>query len=193
MVGDRYGRLVVVEDRGGSVARRVKCECDCGNSKKIRFYNLVSGNTKSCGCMVRVGRVTHGQSYGPEYRTWRRMKERCLNRNSENYGRYGGSGVTICDRWRTSFINFYEDMGSKPGPWYSIDRINGEVGYEPGNCRWATSRQQSRNRKSNRMISIRGTVKPLVDWVEQSGLKYKTVYSRLKKGVDPEVALGFDL
>ncbi|HHT3526417.1 TPA: hypothetical protein ACTYW0_000512 [Enterobacter asburiae] len=144
--GMRYGRLVVVKESTPHKGhRRAIFKCDCGQLKELCVGHVVAGKANSCGCLRDELRKTHGMSSTPTYQTWEAMKQRCLNPKSSYFRRYGGRGIGICDRWML-FDNFLADMGEKPEG-MSIDRINNDAGYEPGNCRWATNSEQGYNKQ----------------------------------------------
>lgn len=136
--------------------------------------------------------MKHGLSKTVGYRTWYAMLQRCQNPRNPVFRRYGGRGITVCDRWQ-SFENFYADMGSRPTPKHSIDRIDNNGNYEPGNCRWATPHEQARNRGDNYLIEWRGETRCLSDWCEVVGLTYSTVKGRLDSGWSVERALTADI
>ena len=155
----RFGKLSVVEKTENMGTRTAWiCICDCGNKKKVRTNDLLRGKTKSCGCEERK---THGNrrvgNTSPEYNSWVAMKSRCFDSNSVHYNRYGGRGITVCERWM-SFENFLSDMGEKPTNNHSIERINNDGNYEPSNCKWASKIEQSRNRsvRKDNVIGISG-------------------------------------
>lgn len=195
--GDRYGRLVVVKEAAsivvsGETIRRVECVCDCGVVKEYRFQAIRSGNTRSCGCLVKdlpgCGGInkTHGMSYSSEYKIWSGMKRRC---SDESFKHYFGRGIKVCDRW-SSFEAFYEDMGPRPSSKHSIDRINNDGDYEPSNCRWATSKEQSRNKRVNHLIRHNGEVRCVADWADLYGVNQAILYHRLvKMGIPFEQAV----
>lgn len=187
--GDVFGRLTVIREvspkvSGKQVQRCVECRCECGVVKEYRLYTLRSGKTKSCGCLAREvvgsGLKTHGLSHTVEYGIWHGMLRRCLNEKEDSYRNYGGRGIAVCDRWR-SFESFYEDMGPRPSSKHSIDRINNDGNYEPGNCRWATQKEQARNTRVNYLVEHNGEVKCVADWAEQYGFKASVLYIRLVK------------
>lgn len=116
-----------------------------------------------------------------EYWIWASIKSRCYGKNQKTFSDYGGRGITVCDRWRDSYPNFLADMGRAPSPKHSIDRINNNGNYEPGNCRWATKIQQANNTRVNRMIEYRGQIKTLSEWCRELNINRGTVESRLDR------------
>jgi hypothetical protein len=185
-VGQGFSRLRITKllNKGFVVA-----ECICGNTKKIRSWNLIKGKTKSCGCLSReiaIKRlVTHNKKHGladkcPEYKSWVGMNERCRNKKHISYHCYGGRGISVCKRWKNSFENFLNDMGKKPSPKHSLDRIDVEGNYTPANCRWANIKTQNRNRRQTIYFNFRGKRKSLIDLVEEySSVDYQNVYRRI--------------
>ncbi len=163
--GRRFGRWTVLalipKDEWRKSKAEWECRCDCGVTKRVIGQNLVRGLTESCGCLRsellserkagNLHNLRHGHAFSgyttSEYRAWAKMKDRCLNPDSRSFADYGGRGITVCDRWIDGFENFLDDMGPKPGPRLSIDRIDNDGNYEPGNCRWATQSQQNANRR----------------------------------------------
>lgn len=162
LVGQRFDRLsVVARVESKNHNARWLCRCDCGSETVVASTKLVSGNTRSCGCLQRDRTRTHGKSRTRTYRIWMHMRQRCENPRSDSWARYGGRGITVCDRWR-DFTAFFEDMGEAPAG-HSLDRIDVNGNYEPGNCRWATSRQQLRNTRRNKVVNLNGEQVLLTD------------------------------
>lgn len=192
MSGERHGSLTVINRVGVSSSGDAVWlyRCDCGNQHKSTGYSIRSGKTQSCPeCgqkKTTEASITHGMTNSAEYRTWTDMKTRCLNPGSTGYSDYGGRGIGICDRWRESFTAFLEDMGAKPSPVHSIDRINTNGNYEPENCRWATEVEQIRNRRNTLHVTIGGIRKPFVEWCEVYGCTYASAHYRLKQGLEGE-------
>lgn len=155
--GDRFGRLIVTGSEAVRSASKLKwaCLCDCGTKRLVLAYQLKSGKTRSCGCYkadLERARGEGSRKKRPEYESWCHMNGRCFNKNHHKYARYGGRGITVCDRWRDSFDTFYADMGPRPTPSHSIDRINNNDSYLPENCRWATPSEQTRNSTTPRAV-----------------------------------------
>lgn len=152
IVGKKFNKLVVLEKTTYRIRDKLQylCLCDCGKETYCTKTQLKHNRKKSCGCLRSLGNVKHGNCYHPLYSTWSSMKNRCYNTNEKRYSDYGGRGIVVCDRWKESFNNFLEDMGEKPTPQHSLDRIDADGNYEPKNCRWADDFIQTQNtRKSS--------------------------------------------
>lgn len=134
----------------------------------------------------------HGGVATPEYRSWSMMKVRCMNPKSRARQNYGGRGITVCERW-FDFANFYADMGPRPSPEHSLDRIDNSKGYELGNCRWATDSEQGRNKRNNSMLTLNGETLCITEWAARTGLKRRTIQARLIYGWSVERALTEDV
>jgi hypothetical protein len=190
LTGDRYGKLTViardpVNYRGNA---QWVCRCECGKVKTYIGMDLRKGRLRSCGCQNPGSQSDHGMSSTPTYRAWVSMKVRCNNPKNVFYRHYGGRGIKVCDRWQNSFESFFADMGARP-PKHSIDRIDPNGNYEPGNCRWATQREQMNNRRCNRFVEIDGKTQTLATWLRESGLKPSTYQDRIVRGWDIERAI----
>lgn len=198
MIGQQFGRLTVVSAAG--YAKKVPlwlCQCSCGNMKVARDGNLKYGGTQSCGCLHKerasAAKRTHGYTVGatsggkrrPEYRVWVTMIRRCTAPNGDSFRYYGAKGVQVCDRWKSGenglggFECFIADMGDRPSSKHSIDRIKTGGNYEPGNCRWATAREQIQTRSIAKWIDWKGEHIPLTVACEREGIPYANVRQRL--------------
>ena len=193
-IGQKFGRLTITEYLGiriGGGKTKAKtpimlCRCDCGATKEVRYFNLQSGNTVSCGCAHKDAVTTHGLTKTFEYGIWEGIVQRCTNPNSKYYEYYGGRGIRICEKWRNSFEDFLKDMGKRPSTRHSIDRIDNSGNYEPNNCKWITMHEQARNKRSNILVTRidRGgkeEVKILADWAKIKGIEANTVRTRIKR------------
>jgi hypothetical protein len=189
ITGQRFGRLAVTKKAAsatnGKKQTRWECRCDCGETVTVWKTALTSGTQVSCGCYMReraretvIKRATtHGMKHSSEYSVWCGMKRRCLNPNDKSYPRYGGRGIRVLF---SGFADFYSEVGPRPGLEFSIDRIDTNGHYAPGNVRWATGKQQCRNKLKSIKVSIDGVERPLKDWCEERGLDYRNVWQRIK-------------
>jgi hypothetical protein len=173
--GKKFGRWLVIEKSKDGWF----CECDCGTKKTVKTWALTSGRSKSCGCLhkeiirdIGYKNATHGcdrvGKATPEYITWGSMISRCTNPRKKDYPNYLGRGIEVCERWH-SFENFLADMGYKPSPEHTLDRIDNNGNYEPSNCRWATRKEQNRNSRWNRYLIFDGISKCIAEWAEILG------------------------
>ncbi len=196
LVGCVFGRLRVVgRDTEKSTTKRsyLRCVCRCGVHVSVYRSNLISGSTTSCGCLFReVSKDTHtlhGYSHLPEYSIWIKIKHRCLNTKSSTYPTYGGRGITLCARWKNSFPMFLSDMGPRPTTKHQIERKDNDKGYYRSNCKWATCTEQSRNRRSTRLLEYAGKTQCLLDWAREYGIRRETLAYRLNAGWSIDEAL----
>lgn len=179
--GRKFGRLTVIEKVGMTKHNKVlwKCQCDCGNESIVWTHSLISGHTKSCGC-IKIERLTkHGNLHTRIWNIWQTMKRRCKDKTFIGYENYGGRGIKVCEEWQ-DFIPFYEwSMNNGYRDDLTIDRIDVNGNYEPSNCRWATRAEQSRNKRSNINITYNGETKILKDWAKSIGMKPSTLRARI--------------
>jgi len=180
LTGQKFGRLVVIERSENGECGNVRwvCCCDCGEISVVGAGALRTGATKSCGCLNREltkrrfwehGEAVKGEKTR-EYRIWTHIKGRCLNPRNDRFKNYGGRGITVCDRW-LKYENFLEDMGRCPKG-LSIERIDNNGNYEPGNCKWATMHEQSRNMRTNVWMEYKGKRMILEDWLKKLGISW---------------------
>lgn len=189
--GKRFGKLIAVSVAGKLGATYLwNCICDCGGSTVLRVSYLISGHTRSCGCLApevnRDRMSTHRMSKTRMYGIWSGIHYRCTASKTKQFKNYGGRGIKVCERWN-SFDNFYMDMGDPP-PGFTIERKDNDGDYEPGNCRWATRLEQGRNKTINRFVTINGVSKCLSEWASILGVKAGTFQARLERGWTPEEA-----
>lgn len=188
-VGARYGRLVVLGEGPPPVhpsrsSRSVwVCQCDCGTVTTVTARYLRVRRFPSCDCWE-----AELAAYGAEDSIWQSMRARCRNPNNPSYHRYGGRGITVCERWE-SFALFLADMGPRPSPEHSLDRIDNDGPYSPENCRWATRTTQNRNTRRNHRLTHDGRTLAIVEWAELLGLHAVTIHLRLKRGWSVERTL----
>lgn len=189
LTGNRYGRLLVVERHKCAGKVKWNCICACGGKTIAQTAHLVDGRRVSCGCAKLPGNQVnpkvphkHGHCVNGKstklYRIWSGVFTRCTNTNSKAYKYYGARGIKVCDRWK-DFKLFLEDMGD-PDPGQSLDRIDVNGDYEPNNCRWASAKEQARNKRNNFLIKYKGITKTLSEWSEESGINRATLWSRIK-------------
>ena len=197
--GQRFGRLIVIKENGTTKNGDIRwlCRCDCGNEKTITGSKLRSGHTQSCGCLqretIRKIRTKHNMSSASLYSIWGNMKERCYRKTNNRYYRYGARGITVCDEWH-DFANFSEwafDNGYEEG--LSIDRIDIDKNYEPGNCRWIPLSEQMQNRSNTHWVEYNNEKICMSEFSRRIGISLSMVYKRLKKGMSgDDIAREFD-
>lgn len=202
LTGQRFGRLLVLSrapngiSRGGRSKVFWNCICACTKEAVVQSNNLTTGNSQSCGCwqseLTVARQSTHGHSVRGKmtrtYECWESMIQRCTNPRCKAFSNYGGRGIKVCKRWRDSFEAFLADMGEKPTG-LQIDRIENDGNYEPSNCKWATRKEEARNKRSNRHLTINGETRCLAEWSERSGIKSGTIRERIKAGRDLKSAI----
>lgn len=191
--GDVFGTCLFISDEpikvdsGGSYRRTARFQCKCGNEFVAILHKVKIGETSSCGCYksksISERKFKHGGTAGegmPEFNIWVKMRQRCNSEKDKAFKNYGGRGIKVCNRWLNSFENFLSDMGRRPSPEHSLERKNNNRGYSKNNCKWATIREQSRNRRNNVKIKYNGETKILADWAEHFGIPYMLLYKRLR-------------
>ena len=184
--GQRFALLTVGEYLGREGGFLWRCLCDCGATTPAKSTDLIVGKKQSCGCLAhnltaernrRHGHSVRG-SVSPEYRVYLGMKRRCYNPNNSDYAYYGGRGIRVSDSWLDSFDDFLRDMGPRPEG-ASIERIDNDGNYEQSNCRWASRKEQMRNRRSTRLVEYQGVTSSLAEAAERAGIPYKVAQSRI--------------
>ena len=183
--GQKFGRWSVLDYAGASYWH---CVCTCGANRKVFGANLTRGQSLSCGCFAADQNTTHGLSRSRVYSIWEGMKARCTNPSSTYWHRYGGRGISFCERWQ-KFENFYADVGDPPTEAHSLGRVDNDGNYTPENVRWETPEQQNHNKVLNHKVTIDGVTKTLTQWAQENGLKPSTVMSRIHYGWDDRDAV----
>ena len=194
--GQRFGRLVALEVIGRQARAAVwKCRCDCGTYTNVVAASLKRAHTSSCGCLHReksaAVNTVHGDWGSGSYQSWHGMMQRCTNPNNKKYSRYGGRGITVCDRWK-DYSAFLEDMGPRPEK-LTIERLDNSKGYSKSNCKWATKAEQNRNHCRNRLLTYQGRSMIAPDWAKELGLPMSCISGRLKRGWSVDKALSLPL
>lgn len=191
----RFGRLIVIAEapsRGNPKRTYWLCRCDCGNEVTVKTIEL-GCHVKSCGCLkeerAKLGNPKHGLCYTPEYRIWANMISRCYCPTASHFSHYGARGITVCERWLNSFKAFYEDMGPRPTPQHTLERLDNDGPYSPENCVWATKRAQAQNRRSNIYLTFDGKTMCVSEWARVLGTGVQTLFNRLRHGWPVEKAL----
>ena len=198
LIGNVFTRLTVIKElniRNNEGHVMWECKCECGKTVNVSGAYLKKGNTKSCGCLQKEkaannGRdilTTHGMSKTKIFNIWCGMLKRCNNDKNKQYKNYGGRGIKVCDRW-LKFENFYKDMGNKKDN-LSIERIDNNGNYEPSNCKWATVKEQSINKRTNKYLTFKNECLTLSQWSEKTGINRKTIYARARIKYTPEYIL----
>lgn len=197
IAGQRFGMLTALfpvrQHECGAYYWR--CKCDCGNENEALVSHLRSGNITKCNSNEhRKGvNIKHGLKNHPLYSVWAGMKRRCYNENSPNYPLYGGRGISVCDRWRNSVKNFYDDMIDGYSKGLHLDRIDVNGNYEPINCRWVTPIQNNNNKRLNWVVSFDGRTHTPTEWGRELGIKANTIQNRKRKGwTDFEALFGLN-
>jgi hypothetical protein len=191
ITGQRFGRLVAV--RYETTTNRVRlwlCKCDCGKEVTVRVAALKNGNTRSCGCLKNEATsqllTKHKDKGTKEYTAWMHMRRRCNNHASKYYYNYGGRGIRVCEEW-DNYLIFLRDVGRAPSKDYSLDRIDVNGNYEPGNVRWATRKEQNNNKRNSIRITINGETKTLQEWCDLFGVNRGTAKYRYKMNMPVEL------
>lgn len=190
LAGKRFGRLVAISAAPANKFNHSTwlCECDCGNRTVTETQKLRSGHSQSCGCAFRetIGKtqLRHGQCVNgttPTYQAWSTAIDRCENPKNRKYADYGGRGIKMCTKWRKDFAAFRKDMGDRPSG-RTLDRINNDGNYEPGNCRWATPSEQKMNRRNTIRVTVNGKATTLLQLAIDTGIAYHCLYARHSRG-----------
>jgi hypothetical protein len=184
LTGQRFNRLVVIGPTGKKKDGNYTwlCKCDCGEEVEVKGSLLTTGGTQSCGCLNWDNRNKHGMTNTPLHHVWNSAKRRCEKENNHAYKNYGARGIYMCEEWRENFLAFYEwarANGYKEG--LSLDRIDNDGPYSPENCRWVTAREQNRNSRNTRHLTLNGETKCITEWAEKYNMKASALVKRLAR------------
>lgn len=185
LTGHKYGMLTVIKMRGRRNGRTIAdCLCECGTQACLGVHEIRQGNTRSCGCLFLKKVTDHGKYRSPEYSSWQAMIQRCRNPNSPAWPDYGGRGIKVHEEWTGpgGFGRFYTYLGDKPTRRHSLDRINNEGHYEPGNVRWATTHQQAANKRGVVKLLYKGEGHCRAEWARKWGCSPGAIVGHMKKG-----------
>ena len=198
LIGQRFAKFAVIDGPIKKIGDRKYywlCKCVCGKEKLVSTNWLITGYSKSCGCSrgeyVGNAHRKHGMCRTRTYQIWVGAKDRCYNKNNPNFNNYGGRGITVCERWRESFENFYADMGEAVGK-MTLNRIDTNGNYEPSNCRWATMQEQNNNRRDNIIVLYNGEQTTLPNLARQLGINYgrlRKLYRYKKLDLDEAITI----
>lgn len=187
-IGQKFERLEVIEDAGRSKTgiKLWVCQCKCGTVRAFFENNLQTHVSRSCGCLNKelLGNYsrTHGMSKSNEYSIWADLKGKILDPDHRDYGSYGAKGIGMDEGWANSFQLFFNHLGFRPSLLHVVTRISKENGYFPGNVRWATRKEVSRDRRSNRFLTLKGETLTLAEWAERIGMTPEAISARIKRG-----------
>ena len=191
LIGKKFNRFTIIKrDINHNGLKHFICQCDCDEIKSVRLSSLINGHSKSCGCLKseinskngKLRMTTHGGTKTRLYHIWTSLRRKCYNKKNDHYKWYGARGIKVCDEWMEKYENF-RDWALENG--YSdkltIDRIDNNGNYTPSNCRWATMKEQSNNRRSNVYITYKGKTKNLKQWSEYTGIPLTTLCRKIRK------------
>lgn len=188
LTGQQFGRLTVLKRAENQKRAKWLCQCKCGGAAIASAYDLKRGHTQSCGCLqkerTKDASVKHGKRHTKIYHIWLDIKNRCYNPNNKRYANYHGRGITVCDEWKDDFMAFYNYVSKLTNygmPGYSIDRIDNDAGYKPGNIRWATVNEQLMNRTVTIKVIVKGKETTLPELSKTYGIKYPTLLFHYKR------------
>lgn len=182
LTGNRFGRWTVIERAAGLKCVKWFCVCDCGSTRIVIGASLKRGISVSCGCFALEVRTKYPKQQRREYRIWHAARQRCHDSKNRVFESYGGRGIVMCDRWRMSFHNFFADMGPCPEG-LTLDRIDNDGPYAPGNCRWTNMTVQQSNKRNTVFATHNGETLTVKEWSRRSGERYRTLLYRLRCGL----------